>query len=90
MPPVFSQVGRPWAAFRAPRHDSIVHEDVDEARNLLVQDDVLGGLKARIRHRCRSGVPGAASNDLGGVRYHTDGLRDPAPCHPAEPVGRSF
>ena len=93
--PVFLvQVGRPVGGRFVPRgaKDIVLQEDVDEARNLLVQDMMYsGGLEqARIRHRCRRGIPDTASNNSRWRSIlHRWPARDPVLCHPtAQPVGR--
>jgi len=78
--PVFLvQVGRPVGGRFAPRDGTgiVLHEDVDEARNLLVQDMMYSGGLDKLGYA--TGVGPASSTQsrttLGGGRYHTDGLR---------------
>jgi LssY-like putative type I secretion system component LssY len=73
------QVGRPVGGRFAPRQaESIVlHEDVDEARNLLIQDMMYSGGLEKLGFI--TGVGAAAEalprTALNGARYYTDGLR---------------
>lgn len=67
------QVGRPAGGrFADPRAPEVLHGDVDEARNLLVQDMMYSGGLEKLGF---VGGVGASSGTDGGVRYHTDGLR---------------
>jgi hypothetical protein len=78
--PVFvAQVGRPVGGRFGPRAAAniLLHEDVDEARNLLIQDMMYSGGLEKLGFV--TGV-GAVSESLSrttldGARYHTDGLR---------------
>jgi hypothetical protein len=78
--PVFVvQVGRPLGGRFVPRDaaDVVLHDDVDEARNLLIQDMMYSGGLERLGF---VGGVGAATealprSALAGARYHTDGLR---------------
>ena len=74
-----AQVGRPVGGRFAPRQaESIVlHEDVDEARNFLIQDMMYSGGLEKLGFITGVGAtseiqPRAALN---GARYYTDGLR---------------
>ncbi len=62
-----AQLGRPVGGRFAARQagSMVVHEDVDEARNLLIQDMMYLGRtgEARVRQRCRRRRRGAAPND---------------------------
>lgn len=78
--PVFLvQVGRPVGGRFAPRgkKDIVLQEDVDEARNFLVQDMMYSGGLSKLGFA--TGVGSASSTQprttLGGARYYTDGLR---------------
>ena len=78
--PVFVvQVGRPVGGRFAPRDAAsiILHDDVDEARNLLIQDMMYSGGLEKLGFV--TGVGAAAETlprtALNGARYHTDGLR---------------
>ena len=67
------QVSRPVGGRFAPRAaaDAVLHEDMDEARNLLVQDMMYSGGLARLGF-----AAGAAANARGGgTALRTDGLR---------------
>ena len=55
---------------RGPR-DGILHEDMDEARNLLVQDMMYSGGLAKLAFANGAGPQAPAA----GARYATDGLR---------------
>jgi len=73
------QAGRPVGGRFAPRDaaDIALHDDVDEARNLLIQDMMYSGGLEKLGFA--TGV-GAASetqprSTFHGARYHTDGLR---------------
>ncbi len=74
-----AQVGRPVGGRFAPRGDAHVpvHENVDEARNILLQDLMYSSGVERIGFV--SGVGAASPSDprtaLNGATYHTDGLR---------------
>jgi hypothetical protein len=73
------QAGRPVGG-RFAHHDTdggTLHEDVDEARNFLVQDMMYsGGLdKLGFVHGVGPTPPGHPRTTLNGARYHTDGLR---------------
>jgi hypothetical protein len=73
------QVGRPVGG-RFGRHETdggTLHEDVDEARNLLVQDMMYsGGLdKLGFVYGVGAAPQGHPRTTLNGGRYYTDGLR---------------
>ncbi len=74
-----AQVGRPRGGrFRAPESNSLVlHPDVDEARNLLIQDMVYSSGLAKLGFVGGVGPasPSAPRAALGSSTYHTDGLR---------------
>jgi hypothetical protein len=77
--PVYvAQVGRPIGGRFAPREaDLVLHGDVDEARNLLIQDLMYSGGLEQLGFV--TGV-GAVTEDaprtvFNGARYYTDGLR---------------
>ncbi len=55
----------------------MLHDDVDEARNLMIQDMMYsGGLdKLGFATGVGSASPTHPRTTLGGARYHTDGLR---------------
>jgi hypothetical protein len=67
-----AQVGRPVGGRFAPRDSApfVLHEDVDEARNLLIQDMMYSGGLDKLGF-----VHGVGSVAEQGERYHTDGLR---------------
>ena len=73
------QVGRPVGGRFAPRDAAsiVLHDDVDEARNLLIQDMMYSGGLEKLGFV--TGVGAAAETlprtALNGARYHTDGLR---------------
>ncbi|HTH62577.1 MAG TPA: LssY C-terminal domain-containing protein [Paraburkholderia sp.] len=74
-----AQVGRPVGGRFAPRGETrlVLHENVDEARNYLIQDLMYSGGLEKLGFV--NGV-GATPQDhsrstLGGATYHTDGLR---------------
>jgi len=73
------QVGRPVGGRFLPRgaKDIVLHEDVDEARNLLVQDMLYSGGVDKLGFATGVGVayPTQPRTSFGGARYHTDGLR---------------
>jgi hypothetical protein len=74
------QVGRPMGGRFAPRDassSSILHEDVDEARNLLIQDMMYSGGLDKLGFATGVGPasPTAPRTTVDGARYHTDGLR---------------
>jgi hypothetical protein len=78
--PVFLvQAGRPVGGRFVPRGAKglVLHEDVDEARNLLVQDMMYSGGLAKLGFI--TGVTPASMTQprttFGGARYYTDGLR---------------
>ena len=78
--PVFIvQVGRPVGGRFVPRgaKDIVLHEDVDEARNLLVQDMMYSGGVDKLGFATGVGAasPTQPRTTFGGARYHTDGLR---------------
>ena len=78
--PVFLlQVGRPVGGRFVPRgaKDIVLHEDVDEARNLLIQDMMYSGGLDKLGFATGVGPasPTQPRTTLGGARYHTDGLR---------------
>ena len=65
-------------AFRAPRHGRcVLHEDVDEARNLLVQDLMYSGGLDKLGFATGVGPasPTQPRVTFSGARYYTDGLR---------------
>lgn len=66
------QVSRPVGGRFPPRDasDTVLHEDMDEARNLLVQDMMYSGGLARLGF-----ATGAAKPPAGATPYLTDGLR---------------
>jgi hypothetical protein len=73
------QIGRPVGG-RFAHHDmdgGSLHEDVDEARNFLIQDMMYsGGLdKLGFVYGVGSSPQVGSRTTLDGVRYHTDGLR---------------
>jgi hypothetical protein len=74
-----AQVGRPVGGRFAPPQagNMVVHEDVDEARNLMIQDMMYSGGLEKLGFV--SGVGAAAEalprTALNGARYYTDGLR---------------
>jgi hypothetical protein len=67
------QVSRPVGGRFAPRGagDGVPHEDMDEARNLLVQDMMYSGGLAKLAFATGVGPQAPAP----GARYATDGLR---------------
>jgi len=69
------QVGRPVGGRFAPRGSAsiVLHEDVDEARNVLVQDVMYSGGLDRLAFV--AGVGAASPAMAGGAHYRTDGLR---------------
>jgi hypothetical protein len=73
------QVGRPVGGRFAPRGaaDIVLHDDVDEARNLLIQDMIYSGGLEKLGFV--TGVGEASETQprstFHGARYHTDGLR---------------
>ena len=73
------QVGRPVGGRFVPRAATsiVLHEDVDEARNLLVQDMMYSGGLNQLGFATGVGPasPAQPRTTLGGARYHTDGLR---------------
>ena len=73
------QVGRPVGGRFAPRDatSSVLHEDVDEARNLLIQDMMYSGGLDKLGFATGVGPasPTAPRTTVDGARYHTDGLR---------------
>jgi hypothetical protein len=73
------QVGRPVGGRFVPRDakDVVLHEDVDEARNLLIQDMMYSGGLDKLGFATGVGPasPTQPRTTLGGARYHTDGLR---------------
>ena len=78
--PIFLvQAGRPVGGRFVPRgaKDLVLHEDVDEARNLLVQDMMYSGGLDKLGFT--TGVTPASITQprttFGGGRYYTDGLR---------------
>jgi len=74
-----AQIGRPVGGRLVPHGtaDAVLHDDVDEARNLLVQDVMYSGGLGRLGFA--TGVGPASSPQHGGTssgaRYFTDGLR---------------
>ena len=78
--PVFvAQVGRPVGGRFARRQieSILVHADVDEARNLLIQDMMYSGGLERLGFITGVGAAGEGRprSALNGASYHTDGLR---------------
>jgi hypothetical protein len=78
--PVFvAQVGRPVRGRFARRQTEsiLVHADVDEARNLLIQDMMYSGGLERLGFITGVGAAaeGRPRSALNGASYHTDGLR---------------
>ncbi len=73
------QVGRPAGGRFVPRNGAaiVLHEDVDEARNLLIQDMMYSGGLDKLGFATGVGPasPTQPRTTLGGTRYHTDGLR---------------
>jgi hypothetical protein len=71
------QVGRPVGGRFAPRTGIVLHGDVDEARNLLIQDmmDSAGLEKLGFATGVGEAPEARPRSTLGGARYHTDGLR---------------
>jgi hypothetical protein len=73
------QVGRPVGGRfeRVSANSIVLHEDVDEARNVLVQDMMYSGGMDKLGFTAGVGrtSPTRPRTTLGGVRYHTDGLR---------------
>ena len=67
------QVSRPVGGRFAPRgaSDGVLHEDMDEARNLLVQDMMYSGGLAKLGFATGANPQASAA----GSRYATDGLR---------------
>ena len=77
--PVYvAQVGRPVGGrFASGDADSaVLHEDVDEARNFMVQDMMYSGGLEKLGFITGAGNAGASSTaTFDGAHYHTDGLR---------------
>jgi len=78
--PVFLvQVGRPVGGRFVPRGAAgiVLHEDVDEARNLMVQDMMYSGGLNKLGFATGVGPasPTQPRTTFSGARYHTDGLR---------------
>ena len=78
--PVFLvQVGRPVGGRFVPRgaKDIVLQEDVDEARNLLIQDMMYSDGLDKLGFATGVGPasPTQPRTTLGGARYYTDGLR---------------
>jgi hypothetical protein len=73
------QVGRPVGGRFAPRDatNAVLDEDVDEARNLLIQDMMYSGGLDKLGFAIGVGPasPTEPRTTLDGARYHTDGLR---------------
>ena len=73
------QAGRPVCGRFVPRgaKDIVLHGDVDEARNLLIQDMMYSGGLDRLGFATGVGPasPTQLRMSLGGARYYTDGLR---------------
>ncbi len=73
------QAGRPAGGRFAPRGatEIVLHHDVDEARNLLVQDMMYSGGLDKLGFVTGVGAASATQprDTLHGARYHTDGLR---------------
>lgn len=73
------QVGRPVGGRFAPKdsESTVLHDDVDEARNLFIQDAMYSGGLSKLGFV--SGVGPACltapRTTFGGAHYHTDGLR---------------
>ncbi|MBB2932297.1 LssY C-terminal domain-containing protein [Paraburkholderia silvatlantica] len=74
-----AQVGRPVGGRFAPRGETrlTLHENVDEARNLLIQDLMYSGGLDRLGYVNGVGValPTRPRTTLDGATYYTDGLR---------------
>lgn len=78
--PVFlAQTGRPAGGrfAHADGKDVVLHADVDEARNLLVQDLLYSGGLTKLGFVEGAGTIGVSqpSGSFGATPYHTDGLR---------------
>lgn len=73
------QVGRPVGGRFTPRdaEDFILHEDVDEARNVLIQDMMYSGGLDKLGLVTGVGAVSSVQRQAtpDGGRYHTDGLR---------------
>jgi hypothetical protein len=73
------QVGRPVGGRFAPRGATgiVLHGDVDEARNVMIQDMMYSGGLDKLGFATGVGPasPTQPRTTLGGARYHTDGLR---------------
>jgi hypothetical protein len=69
------QAGRPAGGRFAQRSaaDTALHHDVDEARNLLIQDMMYSGGLEKLGFV--TGVGEVLETEPRGARYHTDGLR---------------
>ena len=83
-----------WAGVSclAARQDIVLHEDVDEARNLLIQDMMYSGGLDKLGFVTGVG-PASPTQPRTTLRWrsipHRRPARGPVPCHPtAEPVGR--
>lgn len=74
-----AQVGRPVGGRFAPRGDShpLLHQNVDEARNLLIQDLMYSGGLEKLGFVNGVGVAPETHQrtTAGGATYYTDGLR---------------
>ena len=74
-----AQVGRPIGGRFASRQAGsiVLHEDVDEARNLLIQDMMYSGGLEKLGFITGVGAAAEAQprTALNGAQYHTDGLR---------------
>jgi hypothetical protein len=73
------QVGRPVGGRFVTRGATgiVLHEDVDEARNLLIQDMMYSGGLDKLGFAIGVGPasPTQPRTTFGGARYHTNGLR---------------
>jgi hypothetical protein len=73
------QVGRPVGGRFVPRGapSIVLHEDVDEARNVMIQDMMYSGGLDKLAFTTGVGPasPTQPRTTLDGARYHTDGLR---------------
>ena len=78
-PIYLAQAGRPVGGRFAPRNvtDIVLHDDVDEARNLLIQDMMYSGGLEKLGFVTGVGEAPEATprSAFHGAHYHTDGLR---------------
>jgi len=74
-----AQAGRPlgWRLEEIKEKDMVLDPNIDEIRNLLIQDLLYsGGLeKLAFIPGVGAALPGELRSSLSGARYHTDGLR---------------